>query len=239
MVTDPPYGVEYDASWRQKAGVGSKDAATGKVLNDDRADWREAWTLFPGHIAYVWHGGIHAPIVAESLNAVGFNVRAQIIWVKTRPALSRGHYYHWQHEPAFYAQKPETDDNWRFGADHETAGYAVRAGSQAQWRGGRKQTTVWFIDHVKNETGHSTQKPVMCMQRPIENHTAKGDYVYDPFLGSGTTLIAAQRTGRRCAGIELDPAYVDLIIRRWQNFTGRKATLEGTNQTFAELSEVP
>lgn len=237
MVTDPPYGVEYDPAWREKAGFGSAGTAKGVVMNDDRADWREAWALFPGHIAYVWHGGLHAPIVAESLVSVGFKIRAQIIWVKTRAALSRGH-YHWQHEPAFYAQKPETDDNWRFGDDHEVGVYAVRGGTAAQWKGGRKQTTVWFIDHLKNDTGHGTQKPVMCMQRPIENNSSKGEYVYDPFLGSGSTLMAAHITGRKCVGVELNPSYVDVIIRRWQNFTGKDAILAGTNKTFRELENV-
>ena len=80
MVTDPPYGVEYDPAWRQEAGVGGKGTATGKVMNDDRADWREAWGLFPGALAYVWHGGLHAPVVAESLESCGMKVRAQIVW---------------------------------------------------------------------------------------------------------------------------------------------------------------
>ena len=209
MVTDPPYGVDYDADWRNKSGL-NKSCATGKVLNDDRADWKEAWDLFPGHVAYVWHGGLHSPVVAESLVKAGFGIRAQIIWVKTKFAISRGH-YHWQHEPAFYAQKPETDDNWRFGEDHETAEYAVKKGASAKWKGGRKQTSVWFIEAVKNETGHSTQKPVMCMQRPIENNSDRGDAVYDPFLGSGSTLIAAEMTGCVCYGMELNPVYVAVI----------------------------
>jgi hypothetical protein len=99
MVTDPPYGVEYDPAWRRDAGLASDGLATGKVQNDDRADWREAWALFPGRVCYVWHGALHAQAVAESLEASGFNPRAQIVWVKTRAAISRGH-YHWQHEPA-------------------------------------------------------------------------------------------------------------------------------------------
>lgn len=239
MVTDPPYGVNYDPNWRNKSlrkngePIGAR--AIGEVLNDDRADWREAWSLFGGNLAYVWHGGLHTPEVAESLISCGFKIRAQIVWVKTRHALSRGH-YHWQHEPALYAQKPDTEDNWRFGDDHQVGTYTVRNGSSGQWKGGRKQTTVWFIDHIKNETGHSTQKPVMCMQRPIENHTSKADYIYDPFLGSGTTLIAAQRTGRNCVGIELNPAYVDVIIRRWQEFTGRKAIHEASGKSFDVLA---
>ena len=97
MVTDPPYGVEYDPSWRNQSGA-SATKRTGKVLNDDRADWREAWALFPGDVAYVWHGALHAAEVAESLEVSGFKIRSQIIWAKDRLVLSRGD-YHWQHEP--------------------------------------------------------------------------------------------------------------------------------------------
>ena len=97
MVTDPPYGVDYDPAWRNEAGV-SATRRTGRVANDDRADWREAWALFPGDVAYVWHAAVHATTVAESLIACGFEIRAQIIWSKNRFALGRGD-YHWQHEP--------------------------------------------------------------------------------------------------------------------------------------------
>lgn len=101
MVCDPPYGTEYNPAWRNEAGV-SNTERTGTVRNDDRADWREAWALFPGDVAYVWHAGVHGRTVADSLEACGFAVRAQLIWVKNRFVLSRGH-YHWQHEPCFYA----------------------------------------------------------------------------------------------------------------------------------------
>jgi hypothetical protein len=103
MVTDPPYGVAYDPQWRNEAGV-SGTSRTGKVLNDDRADWREAWSLFPGEVAYVWHAGLFAATVQKSLEACNFAVRSQIIWAKPRLVLSRGH-YHWQHEPCWYAVK--------------------------------------------------------------------------------------------------------------------------------------
>lgn len=234
MVTDLPYGFEYDPGWRQKAGVGSAGAATGKVLNDDRADWSEAWALFPGQVAYVWHGALHAPEVAASLEACKFQVRAQIVWVKTRPALSRGH-YHWQHEPAYYAVQDQSEDQWRFAHVHEVSEYAVKKGATADWKGGRKQSTVWFIEHLKSDTGHGTQKPVECMKRPIENNSSPGQAVYEPFSGSGTTIIACEMTGRACHAIELNPAYVDVAIRRWQDFTGRSATLED-GRTFEEMS---
>lgn len=206
----------------------------GKVLNDDRADWRDAWALFPGSVAYVWHGGLHAAEVAASLEACKFNVRAQIIWVKTRPALSRGH-YHWQHEPAFYAVQEGADDSWTFVPHHEVAAYSVRKGSTADWHGGRKQSTVWFIEHLKSDTGHGTQKPVDCMKRPIENNSSPGQAIYEPFSGSGTTLIACEMTGRCCHAIELNPAYIDVAIKRWQDFTGQEARLEN-GRTFQELT---
>lgn len=234
MVTDPPYGVKYDPSWRVNAGVGSTGAATGKVLNDDRADWREAWALFPGSVAYVWHAGTFAGDVAASLGAVKFNIRAQIVWVKTRHVLSRGDYHH-QHEPCFYGVREGEDENWTFVPEHEIATYAVKKGQVGQWHGGRKQSTVWFIEHIKSDTGHGTQKPVECMKRPIENNSSPGQAVYEPFSGSGTTIIAAEMTGRAAHAIELNPLYVDVAVRRWQQFTGKAAVLEGDGRTFAEV----
>jgi DNA modification methylase len=227
-VTDPPYGVNYDASWREKAGASRKGTvAAGKVLNDDRADWREAWALFPGAVMYVWHGALHAATVQASLQAVGFQIRAQIVWVKTRPVLGRGH-YHWQHEPALYAVQPGQDEHWqpRFEPMHELAEYAVREGGKGHWDGGRQQSTVWMIEHTKSDTGHSTQKPVEAMRRPIINNSAPGDLVYEPFCGSGTTLIACEMEARKCIALELNPAYCDVIVERWQAFTGGKAKRE-------------
>jgi DNA modification methylase len=215
MVTDPPYGVEYDAEWREKAGVNGAGGAKGKVLNDDRADWTEAWVLFPGDVAYVWHAGLFAGTVADSLSGAGFALRSQIIWAKSSMVLSRGD-YHWQHEPCWYA---------------------VRKGKTGHYDGGRKQTTLWQIDKPnKSETGHSTQKPVECMKRPIENNSSPGQAVYEPFSGSGTTIIAAEMTGRHCFAVELNPAYIDVAVKRWQAFTGAEATLEGDGRTFADVA---
>jgi DNA modification methylase len=218
MVTDPPYGVRYDPGWRNDADMAGGKApggrAVGKVLNDDRCDWREAWALFPGDVAYVWHAALFGGEVKASLEASGFDVRAQIVWAKDRLVLGRGH-YHWQHEPAWYA---------------------VRRSATAHWNGDRKQTTLWSIPKPqKSETGHGTQKPVECMARPIENNSSPGQAVYEPFSGSGTTIIAAERTGRSCHAIELDPGYVDVAVRRWQAHTGEAARLEGDGRTFAEV----
>lgn len=208
MVTDPPYGVAYDPTWRHQAGV-NKSKRTGAVLNDEQADWTDAWRLFPGNVAYVWHGALHGATVFESLVSAGFQVRSQLVWVKPRLVLSRGH-YHWKHEPAFVAERDGGGD-----AVGELGYYGVRKGAAAAWEGGRKQTTVWEIGFSGEvQTRHGTQKPVECMARPIGNHGKAGDTVYDQFLGSGTTLIAAHRLGRSCFGCELDTRYADVIIGR-------------------------
>jgi hypothetical protein len=136
MVTDPPYGVEYNPAWRNEAGV-SATARTGRVSNDDRADWREAWALFGGDVGYVWHAGIHSRTVADSLEACGLTIRSQIVWAKPRFVLGRGD-YHWQHEPCFYA---------------------VRKGATGHWQGARDQSTLWTIATGENDeaTVHGTK----------------------------------------------------------------------------------
>jgi len=213
MVTDPPYGVSYDPTWRHRSGV-NKSTRTGKVKNDDRADWSPAWKLFPGNVAYVWHGALHATTVAESLIREGFVIRAQIIWAKDRLVLGRGE-YHWRHEPCFYAVR-----------------------GKGNWTGDRKQTTLWSIPNKDQDedTIHGTQKPLECMRRPILNNSSPGQAVYDPFLGSGTTLIAAETTERVCLGVELDPTYVDVIVKRWQAFAGDTATLAANGRSFNEIA---
>jgi DNA modification methylase len=214
MVTDPPYGVEYDPEWRHRRGV-NNSARKGKILNDEIADWAPAWSLFPGEIAYVWHGALRSSIVAESLFKSGFTIRAQIIWAKERLVMSQGD-YHWQHEPCWYAVR-----------------------KKGNWTGDRKQTTLWTIPSGSQdaETKHATQKPVECMRRPMLNNSSPGQAIYEPFLGSGTTLIAAQSCLRVCFAIEIDPLFVDLAIRRWQAFTGEPAIRESDDADFALLDQ--
>jgi len=130
--------------------------------------------------------------------------------------MSRGD-YHWQHEPCWYA---------------------VRKGKTGKYDGGRKQTTLWQIDKPKkSETGHGTQKPIECMKRPIENNSSPGQAVYEPFSGSGTTIIACEMTGRSCHAIELNPSYVDVAVTRWEAFTGQKAVHAELGKTFEEIKE--
>jgi DNA modification methylase len=219
MVTDPPYGVEYDPDWRNRAdranGKPYGASAVGRVTNDGDNDWRDAWSLFPGDVAYIWHADRHASAVQASIEAAGFEIRCQVIWAKQQFAIGRGD-YHWQHEPCWYA---------------------VRKGKTGHWSGDRKQTTLWQIDKPhKSETGHSTQKPVECMKRPIENNSSPGQAVYEPFSGSGTTIIAAEMTGRACHAIEISPAYVDVAVLRGQAFTGKAAVLDGDGRAFDDIA---
>ena len=213
MVTDPPYGVEYDSDWRLDAGINKpwQKLANGKVENDDRVDWTDSYKLFLGQVAYVWHAGRFAADLVVNLRGAGFEVRTQIIWHKPSLVMGRGH-YHWQHEPCWYA---------------------VRKGGSAKWCGDRTQSTIWDIKNMHRSQGdcddgktiHSPQKPVECMARPIRNHGGKDDDVYDPFLGSGTTIIAAEQLGRRCFGLEISAAYGDVIIARWERLTGNTAAI--------------
>jgi DNA modification methylase len=225
MITDPPYGVGYDPSWRARRNLSSDGLAQGKVLNDDRADWREAYVLFPGDVAYVWHVALHGDVVAAGFAACGFQLRAQIVWVKPHFVLGRGD-FHWK---------------------HETCWYGVRAGTASHWQGDRTQTTVWEIAGMnpygnrrrEQSWGHSTQKPVECMRRSIVNNSRPGQAIYDPFLGSGTSVIAAEMTSRVCFGIELCPHYVDVVVRRWQLFTGRAARHQASGQSFDARAAAP
>jgi DNA modification methylase len=213
MVTDPPYGVEYDPEWRSRAGLNSRGTAReGKVDNDHLHDWRLAYQHFPGSVAYVWHGGKFTSQVQQSLEACDFEIVAQIIWAKDHYAISRGD-YHWQHEPCWYAARG--NHNWQGSRKMSTI-----------WKG---MTTLWEIPRPKRNDGghHSTQKPVECMARPIRNNTQEGWAVYDPFLGSGTTLVAAHQTDRIGLGIELNPIYCDIIVQRMTALTGEPVLVNG------------
>lgn len=217
MATDPPYGVNYDPKWRDEADkkgiLGNKypTRSLGDVKNDNIVDWSEAYKLFKGDVMYVYHAGKYASEVAESIKKVGFELINQIIWVKPHFALSRGD-YHWKHEPIWYA---------------------VRKGQPHNWQGSRKEDTVWQIagmnamgsskDKADEATGHGTQKPIQCMKKPIINNTSKNQGVYDPFGGSGSTLIACEQLNRKCFMMELDPVYCFVIIERWEKLTGEKA----------------
>jgi len=148
--------------------------------------------------------------------ACGFAIRSQIIWAKERLVLSRGD-YHWQHEPCWYA---------------------VREKATGHWNGDRRQTTLWQIASRGQDaaTVHGTQKPVEAMRRPMLNNSAPGQPVYEPFSGSGTSLIAAETSGRISLSMELDPAFIDVAVTRWQAFTREEASLAGDRRSFVAVA---
>jgi DNA modification methylase len=231
MVTDPPYGIELDSEWRDRAGLNGRGVAEPSCLKnrtkghretticgDTRADWSEAFALVPSlEVGYIWHASKFTREVLDGLLRIGFLHHQQIIWDKGRAVLTRTHYW-FQHEPCWYVRK-------------KNAPWFGKAG---------ENSTIWnspspkFIRGGSDEEkfDHPTQKPVELMRKPILNHTKSGELVYDPFLGSGTTLAAAELTGRGCYGLELDPKYADVVVERWQGLTGKKATLEDDGRTF-------
>lgn len=221
LLTDPPYGVELDMEWRDRAGLNALGPAQASYMRrgeghtnttisgDTRADWSEAFALVPSlDTAYVWHASAHTIEVGQGLERIGFELKQMLVWRKPHFVLSRQH-YHWQHEPAWYARKP--------GAE--------------RFLGPRDQSTIWDAASPKmlmtgsgeEKFDHPTQKPVALYTRPIENHLAPGELLYEPFSGSGTAIAAAEVTRTRCRAVEIDPKYVDVAVMRWERLTGRKA----------------
>jgi DNA modification methylase len=226
MNTDPPYGIDYAAVKNGIPRSGFKDiqARGGDIVNDNLTDGpvlqaflESAIRVAVPHLIdraafYFWN-----PMLTQGtfFAAADILIHRQIIWVKPHMVLTRSGMYHWRHELCFYG--------WRRG--HTPA-----------WLGSKGQTSVWDdlrADNVDRE--HPTQKPVELFERPILNHTKAGDSIYEPFCGSGSQVVAAEMSGRFCHAIEIEPRYVDVTVRRWENFAGQTATLESTGQTFAEI----
>ncbi len=235
LVTDPPYGIELDSEWRDRAGLngcGPAEASYMKqrteghtettISGDTRADWSEAFELVPSiQVAHVWHASVFTREVLNGLLRIGFLYPQQIIWNKGRTVLTRTHYWY-QHEPCWYVRKKNAP--W-FGKPGENA---------TIWDSPSPKFIMGGSDEEKFD--HPTQKPVELMRRPILNHTKRGELIYEPFLGSGTTLAAAELTERVCCGMELDPKYVDVIVQRWQGLSGKHARLDGHGGTFEEVA---
>jgi DNA modification methylase len=236
MVTDPPYGIALDSEWRDRAGLngcGPAEASYMKhrtaghthtsISSDTRADWSEAFALVPSlQVAYVWHASVFTREVLDGLLRIGFLYPQQIIWNKGRTVLTRTHYWY-QHEPCWYVRK-------------KNAPWFGKAGENSTvWDSASPKFIMGPSDEEKYD--HPTQKPIDLMQRPIRNHTKRGELIYDPFLGSGTTVAAAEVNERVCCGMELDAKYVDVAVRRWQALRGEKAHLDGDGRTFDEITE--
>jgi ParB-like chromosome segregation protein Spo0J len=238
LATDPPYGVSLDGSWRdgvfnalgpaEKAymridGHPDADDATAApggahgrkrrnttISGDTRVDWSQAFELVPSlAVGYIWHAGVHAAEVAQGLERIGFEIVAQVIWDKGLFAMGRS-WYHWSHEPCWVVRKK---------------------GAKVRFLGTRDQATIWrapspkmiMAGSAEPRLDHPTQKPLVLFETPIRNHLKAGESLYEPFCGSGTALIAAERTGTRAYAMEIDPIYLEVALRRWERFAASTA----------------
>jgi len=214
-LTDPPYNVAYEGK--------TKDAL--KIKNDSMADetfrqfLRDAYVaadtaMKAGAVFYIWHADSEGYNFRGAAKDAGWKVRQCLVWKKQTLVMGRQD-YHWKHEPCLYG--------WKEGAGH-------------LWASDRKQTTILEFDRPTSSQEHPTMKPVALFEYQMLNNTKGGDKVLDSFGGSGTTLIAAEKNGRIACLMELDPRYCDVIVKRWQQFTGKTATLQATGEPFpAEL----
>lgn len=217
LLTDPPYNVDYTGK--------TKDAL--KIQNDKMTDdgfrqflvdsFSTADTVMKkGAVFYIWHADSEGYNFRGACHDIDWEVRQCLIWDKDTMVMGRQD-YHWKHEPCLYG--------WKKGASH-------------LWSSDRKQTTILKFDRPKRNDVHPTMKPVDLMEYQITNNTKGADIVLDLFGGSGSTLIAAEKSGRNAYVNELDEKYVDVIVRRWQDFTGQEAVHEDSGRTFNEMSNV-
>ena len=215
--TDSPYNVNYSNSTKDK-----KRGKSRPIMNDALGEEFGAF-LYDAcvNILTVTKGAVYMCMSSSELDTLqkafreaGGKWSTFVIWAKSTFTLGRSDYQR-QYEPILYG--------WKQGADH-------------YWCGDRDQGDVWFFDKPARNDLHPTMKPVALVERAIRNSSKSRDIVLDPFGGSGTTLIAAERTGRRACLIELDPKYADVIVQRWQEQTGRTARLEQTGRNFSEMA---
>ena len=219
LVTDPPYGVSLDLARRHARTAGTGRAAPRRapghlrtgLAGDTRVDWSAAYALVPSlAVGYVWHPALTVGAVIAGLERIGFELVSEIVWVKGRWVVGP-RWYHWAHESCLVVR---------------------RRGARLRFLGGRAQGTIWEAPSPKAggagadpRVDHPAQKPVALYERPLRNHLPRGGLAYDPFVGSGTALVAAERSGRRCVGVEIDPSFAQVTIERWQALTGRRAEL--------------
>jgi DNA modification methylase len=215
-LTDPPYNVSYEGK--------TKDALT--IKNDSMKDGEFRQFLHdvyvaancflrPGAIFYIWHADSEGYNFRGAAADTGWKVRQCLIWLKSTLVMGRQD-YQWKHEPCLYG--------WTDGAAH-------------YWGSDRKQTTILEFDKPRRNGEHPTMKPVELFQYQMANSTKHGDVVLDSFGGSGTTIIAAERIHRKARLMELDPAYCDVIVKRWEDFTGNTAVCVPSDQHFTEQQE--
>lgn len=213
-LTDPPYNVAYEGGTKEKLTI-KNDSMSNDAF---RQFLRDAYSaadavMKKGAVFYIWHADIEGYNFRGAASDINWTVRQCLIWKKSSLVLGRQD-YQWMHEPCLYG--------WKDGASH-------------LWASDRKQTTILEFAKPSRNGEHPTMKPVELFEYQMLNNTKGSDLVLDSFAGSGTTAIACEKHGRHARLIELDPRYCDVIIKRWQDFTGQQATLEATGQTYDEL----
>lgn len=204
LLTDPPYNVGYEGKQKSKMTIKNdrqEDDEFYKFLFDAFSAAKEV--LKQGASFYIWYASSEAANFNNAANNSGLSVREELIWEKNNLIISRQD-YQWKHEPCLYG--------WVEGGSHS-------------WYSDRKQTTVMHFDKPQRSDLHPTMKPVALFDYQIKNSTKSGDVVLDLFGGSGTTIMACEQDGRNACVMEYDPKYVDVIIKRWEDFTGKKAEL--------------
>lgn len=213
VFTDPPYNVDYTGYTKEKLKIQSDKMTTEEFvafLQGTFASYRVV--IKPGASMYVCHPSSFQREFQNAIESAGFSVRAQIIWAKNTFAWGFGR-YKFQHEPIFYCH--------------------VEGESDA-WYGDKTQSTLWQEKKPAANRLHPTMKPVELIERALRNSSKAGDRVVDLFGGSGSTMIACEKTGRESSLMELDPKYADVIVKRWQDFTGKKAIHEETGKEFGQ-----
>jgi DNA modification methylase len=222
VATDPPYLVDYTGERPNDSGKDWTDSYREIDIQDADGFFKAVFTNVLevlGHKAaiYCWHAHKRCGDIQRIWRDLGILDHQQIIWVKPTPVFGRV-YYHFRHEPCMMGWKQ---------------------GDKPEHNGAHEHDSVWEVDwdgKAKFSCDHPTSKPVELFVRPIKKHTHVGDLTFEPFSGSGSGIMAAERTGRRCRAIEISPPFVDVAIRRWQKATGNEATLDGDGRTFAEIA---
>lgn len=214
LLTDPPYNVAYEGATKEKLTIQNDNMGNDQFRQFLRDAFVTADLMMKaGAVFYIWHADSEGYNFRGACTDAGWKVRQCLIWKKSSLVMGRQD-YHWKHEPCLYG--------WKDGAGH-------------LWAADRKQTTILEFDKPSRNGEHPTMKPVALFEYQLLNNTKGGDIVLDLFGGSGTTLIAAEKNGRIARLMELDPKYCDVIIKRWQDFTGKIATYAETGKPFAEV----
>lgn len=207
--TDPPYNVDYGNHGGRRPGIRRRTIANDSM---DAEAWETFVRAWAAHLLRFTDGAVYScmsskelPLLSRVFAELGGHWSDTLVWAKDAFTLGRADYQR-QYEPIWYG--------WREGA-------------KRQWAGGRKQGDIWEVDRPRTSELHPTMKPLELVERALENSSRRGDLVLDPFVGSGTTVIACERTGRRARAVELDPRYCDVVVARWETFTGRQAATVG------------